>query len=228
MTDLKLFGTDGIRGVANEFPLTPEFITRIGSAIGQVLGREATRPRALIGRDTRQSGAMIENALAAGLMAQGFDTLHVGVLTTPGIAYLTRALGARCGISISASHNPFEDNGIKVFGADGFKIPDAHENEIETLAQSARREGTSAAIGQRRDDESPITNYLNFLLNTVKRAKILTGTRVAVDCNNGATFDLAQRALSALGAQVIGVDIKDETLAFAKTIGARHVMPSQT
>jgi phosphoglucosamine mutase len=202
----KLFGTDGIRGVANEFPLTPEFITRIGSAISQVLGRDATRPRALIGRDTRQSGAMIENALAAGLMSRGFDTLHVGVLTTPGVAYLTRSLGARCGISISASHNPFEDNGIKVFGADGFKIPDERENEIETLAQPTSREKTSAAIGQRRDDESPITNYLDFLLDAVKHEKVLAGKRVVVDCNNGATFDLAQRTLTALGAHVIALN----------------------
>ena len=202
---LKLFGTDGIRGVANEFPLTPEFLTRIGSAIGKVLGR-GERTLALIGRDTRQSGAMIENALAAGLMSQGFDTLHVGVLTTPGIAYLTRALGARCGISISASHNPFEDNGIKVFGADGFKIPDAHENEIETLAQSARCEKTNAATGQRRDDASPIASYIEFLLDAVQHKPILRGNRVAVDCNNGATFDLAQRALSALGAQVIALN----------------------
>ena len=201
----KLFGTDGIRGVANEFPLTPVFITRIGSAIGKVLGR-GERALALIGRDTRQSGAMIENALAAGLMAQGFDTLHVGVLTTPGIAYLARTLGARCGISISASHNPFEDNGIKVFGADGFKIPDAYENEIETLAQSAHRERTSAAIGARRDDQSPITNYLDFLFDAVKREKVLAGKRVVVDCNNGATFELAPRALSALGAQVIALN----------------------
>jgi phosphoglucosamine mutase len=202
----KLFGTDGIRGVANEFPLTPEFITHIGSAIGQVLGRDATRPRALIGRDTRQSGAMIENALAAGLMAQGFDTLHVGVLTTPGIAYLTRALGARCGISISASHNPFEDNGIKVFGADGFKIPDAPENEIETLALSGRRGKISATIGQRRDDTSLIAQYIDFLLDAVDRQPILTGKRVAVDCNHGATCDLAQRTLSALGAHVIALN----------------------
>ena len=201
----KLFGTDGIRGVANEFPLTPEFITRIGSAIGQVLGR-GDRALALIGRDTRQSGAMIEHALAAGLMARGFDTLHVGVLTTPGIAYLTRRLDARCGISISASHNPFEDNGIKVFGADGFKIPDAHENEIETLAQSASQAQARAAIGQRRDDESPITHYIEFLLDTVQRQPILRGKRVVVDCNNGATFDLAQRVLRALGAEVIALN----------------------
>lgn len=206
----KLFGTDGIRGVANEWPLTPEFTTRIGSAIGKVLGRDCARPLALIGRDTRQSGAMIENALAAGLISQGFDTLHVGVLTTPGIAYLTRRLGARCGISISASHNPFEDNGIKVFGADGFKIPDASENEIETLTQSETNDQSGAATGQRRDGAHHVDTYVNFLLDAVKREKILGGKRVAVDCNNGATFDLAKRALNALGAQVIALnDVPD-------------------
>jgi phosphoglucosamine mutase len=104
----KLFGTDGIRGIANQWPLTPEFVTHIGSALGEVLRRDTHLPLTLIGRDTRLSGAMIESALAAGLMAQGFDTLHVGVLPTPGIAFLTRALHARCGISISASHNPFD------------------------------------------------------------------------------------------------------------------------
>ncbi|MDE3088712.1 MAG: phosphoglucosamine mutase [Chloroflexota bacterium] len=160
----------------------------------------------MIGRDTRQSGAMIEHALAAGLMAQGFDTLHVGVLTTPGIAYLTRTLSARCGISISASHNPFEDNGIKIFGADGFKIPDESENEIETVAQSNSDSKSNVTIGQRRDDASPITNYIDFLLDAVKRAKILAGKRVVVDCNNGATVDLAARALSALGARVIALN----------------------
>jgi phosphoglucosamine mutase len=203
---IKLFGTDGIRGVANQWPLTPEFIARIGSAIGQVLERDKGRAFALIGRDTRVSGAMIENALAAGLMAQGFDTLHVGVLTTPGIAFLARALNARCGISISASHNLFEDNGIKVFGADGFKIPDELESKIEMLAQSASSDGSNVAVtsfGQRRDDTQPIEAYADFLLDTVHRQPILRGQRVAVDCNNGATFDLAPRVLSALGAQVI-------------------------
>lgn len=202
----KLFGTDGIRGVANEWPLTPEFTTRIGSAIGKVLGRDRARPLALIGRDTRLSGAMIENALAAGLMSQGFDTLHVGVLTTPGIAYLTQRLEARCGISISASHNPFEDNGIKVFGADGFKVPDANENEIETLARPEANVKSSHPIGQRRDGVHHVETYVNFLLDAIKREKILDGKRVVVDCNNGATFDLATRALSALGAQIVALN----------------------
>ncbi len=204
----KLFGTDGIRGVANQFPLTPEFVTHIGSAIGQVLGRNGMRPTALIGRDTRLSGAMIENALAAGLMAHGFDTLHVGILTTPGIAFLTRALDARCGISISASHNPFEDNGIKVFGANGYKIPDEREAEIEILAQSAQGDQPARAgdIGCRRDDAEPVDAYVRFLLEAVGRKAVMSGQRVVVDCNNGATFQLAPRVLRELGAEVIALN----------------------
>ncbi len=204
----ELFGTDGIRGVANQFPLTPEFVTHIGSAIGQVLGRNGERPTAIIGRDTRLSGGMIENALAAGLMAHGFDTLHVGILTTPGIAFLTRALHARCGISISASHNPFEDNGIKVFGADGFKIPDEREAEIEILAQSAQGDqpARAADIGGRRDDTEPLEAYVSFLLEAAERKAILRGRRVVVDCNNGATFQLAPRVLRELGAEVIALN----------------------
>ncbi|MCI0475192.1 MAG: phosphoglucosamine mutase, partial [Anaerolineales bacterium] len=207
----KLFGTDGIRGIANQFPLTPEFITHIGSALGEVLGRDPRLPLALLGRDTRVSGAMIESALAAGLMAQGFDTLHVGVLPTPGIAFLTRALNARCGIAISASHNPFDYNGIKIFGADGFKIPDAAENKIETLAHAARERDDIAravigSIGQRHDDGKHIGAYVDFLLNAVARQPILRGRRVVVDCNNGATFDLAPRVLRELGADVIALN----------------------
>lgn len=212
----KLFGTDGIRGRANQWPLTPEFITRIGRAIGQVLGGNGsasfapsyatTRPLALIGHDTRLSGEMIENAIAAGLLSQGFDTLHLGILTTPGVAFLTHQLNARCGISISASHNPFEDNGIKVFGPDGFKVPDERENEIETVAQS---ENVSPAVvppallGRRADETNPVNAYVDFLLNSVERQPILKGQVVVVDCNNGATFELAPRVLRGLGAQVI-------------------------
>ena len=209
----KLFGTDGIRGIANQFPLTPEFVVHIGSAIGAVPGRDGKHPLALIGRDTRLSGAMIENALAAGLMAQGFDTLHVGIITTPGIAYLTRTFGARCGISISASHNPFDYNGIKVFAGDGFKIPDEAENGIEKIAY-ARRDDEShnaiGSIGQRRDDQSPITNYLNFLLDAVQHQPILRGKRMVIDCNNGATFELAQRVFHELGADVVKLNVQPD------------------
>ncbi len=203
----KLFGTDGIRGIANHYPLTPEFITRIGRAIGQVLGVPGQHPLALIGRDTRLSGMMIENALAAGLLAQGFNTLHVGVLPTPAIAFLTRARQARCGISISASHNPFEDNGIKVFGGDGFKIPDASENEIEELAPADPGSPAPAgAIGRRQDDTTCVSAYEDFLFDAVQRQPLLQGQRVVVDCNNGATFALAPRALARLGAHVVALN----------------------
>ena len=212
-----LFGTDGIRGIANQWPLTPEFITHIGSAMGEVLGRDTLKPLALIGRDTRLSGAMIESALAAGLMAQGFDTLHIGVLPTPGIAFLTRALHARCGVSISASHNPFDYNGIKIFGADGFKIPDEHENKIETLAHASRERDDSTravigSMGQRRDGMGEIGVYVDFLLDAVKRQPILRAKRVVVDCNNGATFELAPRVLRELGADVIALNHQPDGL----------------
>ncbi len=206
----KLFGTDGIRGIANQFPLTPEFVTHIGTAIGEVLGRGVAKPLALIGRDTRLSGAMIESALAAGLMAQGFDTLHVGVLTTPGVAYLTRILNARCGIAISASHNPFDYNGIKVFGGDGFKVPDDHESEIEAHAHMARRDVARALIGSigvRQADGAHVAAYADFLLNAVKHEPLLRGKRIVADCNNGATFDLAPRLLRELGADVIALNV---------------------
>lgn len=210
---IKLFGTDGIRGIANQFPLTPEFVTHIGCAIGAVLGHAGKHPLALIGRDTRLSGTMIENALAAGLMAQGFDTLHLGIITTPGIAYLTRTLGARCGISISASHNPFDYNGIKVFGGDGFKVPDDAENEIERVANArhnAEMYSAIGSIGQRRDNVVQVNAYLDFLLNTVGHQPILRGKRIVVDCNNGATFDLAPRVLRELGAEIIALNVQPD------------------
>ncbi len=206
----KLFGTDGIRGVANEWPLTPEFITRVGASIACVLRRHHPSGFALIGRDTRLSGAMIENALAAGLLSQGLNTLHVGILTTPGIAYLTRALGATCGISISASHNPFEDNGIKVFGGDGFKIPDGLENEIETLAQSSPEPGSELAaanLGRRRDNPHAVDTYVDFVLDAVGHRSLLEGQRVVLDCNHGATFELAPQIFSELGAEVISLNV---------------------
>jgi phosphoglucosamine mutase len=210
---IKLFGTDGIRGVANQFPLTPGFVTHIGRAIGQALLDCETRPSgpgtlALIGRDTRLSGEMIESALVAGLLSQGFDTLHVGVLTTPGVAFLTHTLGACCGISISASHNPFEDNGIKVFGSDGFKVPDEREAEIERIAQSQveARFVSPDSVGRRREESEPVRTYIDFLLGAVNRQPVLQGMRIVVDCNNGATFELAPRILRMLGATVIALN----------------------
>lgn len=198
----RLFGTDGIRARAGEFPLTMDFATRIGSAVAQALSQSESSV-AIIGRDTRSSGEWIERALAAGLSAQGFAVQSVGVLPTPGIAYLARLDNARCGISISASHNPYQDNGIKVFGADGFKIPDAIENEIERIAFNGG--GSSAA--ELKDVPAQLAthkteSYEKFLL-AASSASILRGKRVAVDCNHGATYELAPRVLGELGAEVI-------------------------
>ncbi len=212
MSEIKLFGTDGIRGVAGEFPLTPEFITRLGRAIGKTLPRGT----ALIGRDPRAGGAMIEHALAAGLMAEGFDTLHAGVLPTPGVAYLARHLGAACGISISASHNPYQDNGIKVFGGDGFKIADVLEKQIETLAQSGA-DFPVGAIGQARVGARASAAYEDFLLAVVKREQILGGKKIAVDCNNGAAFDIAPRVLRALGAEVLALNVAPDGVNINRT-----------
>ncbi len=201
----KLFGTDGIRGVAGALPLTPEFITRLGAAIARTLARDPSR-LAVLARDTRQSGAMIEHALAAGLLANGCDTLHVGILPTPGVAHLARVCGATCGISISASHNPYSDNGIKVIGGDGFKIADALEAEIETRAQSADEPRGGNNFGAALLDLGVARTYENFLLDAVQRAPILRGKRVVVDCNHGATFQIAPRVLRALGAEVIALN----------------------
>jgi phosphoglucosamine mutase len=199
----QLFGTDGIRGKAFEFPLTTDFVTRLGSAIAAVLSKPDQLSLAIIGRDTRTSGLMIEGALAAGLTSQGFDVVEVGVLPTPGIAFLARSMNARCSISISASHNPYEDNGIKVFGSDGFKIPDEIEAAIEEIAQAARRPKIDVPSGQIRSNESAAQPYENFLLDATARVPILLGKRVAVDCNNGAAYEFAPRVLNELGAEVI-------------------------
>lgn len=209
----KLFETDGIRGVANKWPLTPEFVTRLGATLGGVLRRDGRTGFVVIGRDTRRSGAMLENALAAGLLSQGFDTLHIGVLTTPGIAFLTHARGACCGISITASHNPFQHNGIKIFGGDGYKIPDALETEIETQAQADTAPSADLPadrLGERRDSVGPIETYVDFLLDAVGRRPFMQGQRIVVDCNHGATFELAPRVLSELGAQVVDLNVEPD------------------
>jgi phosphoglucosamine mutase len=166
---VKLFGTDGIRSVANQWPLTPDFVVRVGQAIGQIITHESGKPVVVIGRDTRLSGEMLENALASGLMSQGVDTLHLGVITTPGIAYLTTKLGARLGIVISASHNSYEDNGIKAFGPDGFKIPDEMEVEIERVAQSETGSGLGpghSSLGRRIEGQSHQQDYLAYLVRS--------------------------------------------------------------
>jgi len=211
----KLFGTDGIRGVAGQWPLTPDFVVRVGRAIGQIIAHESDRPVVIIGRDTRLSGEMLESALASGLMSQGVDTLHLGVITTPGTAYLTTKLGARLGVVISASHNPYEDNGIKVFGSDGFKIPDEMEVEIERTAQSEASSDPGpnhSSLGQRIEGQSHRQDYLNYLVRSAGNPDLLQGTRIVVDCANGAASELAPELFTRLGAEVVAMNNEPDGL----------------
>jgi phosphoglucosamine mutase len=211
----KLFGTDGIRGVANQWPLTSDFVVRVGRAIGQVIARDSDKPVVVIGRDTRLSGEMLESALASGLMSQGVDTLHLGVITTPGIAYLTTKLGARLGIVISASHNPYEDNGIKVFGPDGFKIPDEMEVEIERIAQSEASSDPGpnhSSLGRRIEGQSHRQDYLAYLVHSAGDPDLLQGMHIVADCAHGATSKLAPELFTRLGAEVMAMNNEPDGL----------------
>lgn len=199
----RLFGTDGIRGVANQWPLTADFVLKMGQAAAQILERDGdARPTVLIGRDTRLSGYMLENALAAGLTSQGVDVALVGVIPTPGVAYLTRTHGAQLGIVISASHNPFDHNGIKVFWANGFKISDELEAEIERLLLDDG-DGFGAAgakiLGRSRDAGDWRQDYADHLVDMWGDDSALQGRRVVLDCANGATSQIAPEVFRRLG-----------------------------
>lgn len=213
MTDRRLFGTDGIRGVAGQWPLTPEFALRLGQAVGQVLPvpsagmgcGDAARSQVVIGRDTRLSGAMLASALTAGLLSAGVDAHHLGVIPTPAIAYLTRQWGMQAGIVISASHNPYTDNGIKLFGPDGFKLPNGVEAQIEALARGEEPPAKAVGAGlghslQRPEGEGV---YCQFLLDAWEEDRSLEGMCVLLDCADGAGFTLAPELLRALGAECL-------------------------
>ncbi len=209
----RLFGTDGIRGTANQWPLSVNFVVRIGQAIAQTLNYVGDVPKVLIGRDPRQSGHMLEHALVAGLTSHGVDTMLVGTIPTPGVAHLTRKHRCQLGIVISASHNSFEHNGIKLFAADGFKIPDEMEIEIEKLllasdapleAPSTRRLGRGWNVSHWRQD------YVDYLVETWSEVLALQGKRIVVDCANGATSEIAPEVFGRLGAIVEAVHDKPD------------------
>lgn len=216
-----LFGTDGVRGIAN-IELTPEMAFDLGRAGSHVLARQyaGTRPRILVGKDTRISGDMLEAALIAGICSTGADVLTVGVIPTPAVAYLTQMYQASCGIVISASHNPVQDNGIKFFGPSGYKLPDEVEEEIEKLVLEgthdlARPRGVD--VGRVYDVEEALNNYLNYLLDTYSLKEDLSDLCIVVDCANGAAYDAAPKMWRRLGANVIpinnnpnGVNINDK------------------
>ncbi|MDT8376483.1 MAG: phosphoglucosamine mutase [Mariprofundaceae bacterium] len=197
------FGTDGVRGTVNQDPMTAEFALRLGRAAGHVLTRHLPhRPHLLIGKDTRLSGYMIESALCAGLTAQGMNVQLVGPVPTPAVAYLTRSLRADAGVMLSASHNPAGDNGIKFFGADGFKLPDELELEIERCLDALPPLPGALDIGKAVRVDDARGRYIEFLKASLPKGLRLDGLKVVVDCANGAAYDVAPRILSELGCEV--------------------------
>ena len=204
------FGTDGIRGKANSWPMDAATVLRVGAAAGTKYRRGSHRHRVVVGKDTRLSGYMIEQALTAGFLSAGMDVFLFGPLPTPAVAMLTRSLRADLGVMISASHNPFQDNGIKIFGPDGFKLSDEDEAAIEALVESG--DGmTSAApdkIGRAKRIEDAQARYIEFAKHTFPKELTLSGLRVVVDCANGAAYRVAPDALWELGAEVIAIGIE--------------------
>ena len=204
----KYFGTDGVRGTVGQSPMTPDFVLRLGYAAGTVLSGKNKNPSVLIGKDTRISGYMIEAALEAGFSAAGVDVLLCGPLPTPGVAYLTRALRLSAGVVISASHNPYADNGIKFFSGDGFKLPDAVEAEIERMLDRPIGCNASEKLGRARRVDDAQGRYVEFCKSTFPNELDLKGLKIVVDCAHGAAYQVAPHVFHELGADVrsIGVD----------------------
>ncbi len=221
----KLFGTDGIRGVANEFPMTPEVALKVGAAVTWWASRGGRAARVVIGKDTRLSGYMLETALSAGVCAQGGRVLLTGPLPTPAIAYVVQSMRADAGVVISASHNPYADNGIKVFGPDGFKLPDAAEAEIEALMDdprliTARR--TEAGIGRAEKIEDARGRYVTYVKGTFPKSLRLDGLRIVVDGAHGAAYRVAPLVFSELGADVSAIGVKPNGRNINDRCGALH------
>ncbi len=208
----KYFGTDGIRGLANGPMLTPELALKVGMAAGLTFHNGGHRHRVVIGKDTRRSGYMLEAALQAGFTSVGMDVFLLGPMPTPAVAMLTRSLRADLGVMISASHNPYEDNGIKFFRSDGYKLPDSQEEEIEKLidADLSPRLSQGRDVGRARRIEEALTRYIEFAKGTLPRNMDFNGLRVVVDCANGAAYKTAPEALWELGAEVFKIGVEPD------------------
>ena len=217
----KHFGTDGIRGRANA-TITPELALRVGQAAGLAFMRGDHRHRVVIGKDTRLSGYMIENALVAGFTSVGMDTLLLGPMPTPAVAMLTRSMRADLGVMISASHNPYEDNGIKLFGPDGFKLSDEVEMEIEKLmgVNLSKRLSTSALLGRAKRVEGVPARYVEFAKRTLPKGLDLSGLRIVLDCANGAGYKVAPDALWELGAEVFAIGVDPDGFNINRDVGS--------
>ncbi len=217
----KYFGTDGIRGLANGV-ITAELALKVGQAVGLTFQNGDHRHRVLIGKDTRLSGYMIENALTAGFTSVGMDVLLTGPIPTPGVAMLTRSMRADLGVMISASHNPFDDNGIKLFGPDGYKLSDEIEKQIEELLEAdlGKRLATSQKIGRAKRIDGVQDRYIEFAKRTLPRAMELDGMRVVIDCANGAGYRVAPEALWELGAEVFTLGVEPDGFNINKECGS--------
>ncbi len=216
----RYFGTDGIRGAVGQYPITPDFMLRLGHAVGRVLRRHASRASVLIGKDTRVSGYMIESALEAGFNSAGVDVLLTGPLPTPGVAYLTRALRQNLGVVISASHNPYGDNGIKFFSAEGAKLPDAWELEVEAALDEAPQWVDSAALGRARRVDDAAGRYIEFCKSTVPDSLSLHGMKLVVDAAHGAAYHVAPDVFHELGAQVVRIGCSPDGRNINAGVGA--------
>ena len=223
---MRLFGTDGIRGVANKSPMTPFHIMKVGGALANYFKKtKSHRPKILIGKDTRLSGYMLESSLAAGITAMGGDVLLVGPMPTPGIAFLTKNINADAGVVISASHNPYMDNGIKVFNCDGVKLSDSAEKEIEKIALSANIHHllpASARIGKNVRVDDALGRYIVFLKNSLPRDFSLEGMKIALDCANGATYKIAPMIFSELRAEVKTIGASPDGTNINKNCGSLY------
>lgn len=216
----KYFGTDGIRGTVGQSPITPDFMLRLGHAVGSVLRKTAKRPTVLIGKDTRISGYMIESALEAGFASAGVNVLLTGPLPTPGVAYLTRALRQDLGVVISASHNPFQDNGIKFFSAKGEKLPDAWELAVEAALGEAPQWVDSASLGRAKRLEDARGRYIEFCKNSFGSDLTLKGMKIVVDAAHGAAYHVAPDVFHELGAEVISIGCKPDGFNINAGVGA--------
>ncbi|SHI14420.1 phosphoglucosamine mutase [Pollutimonas bauzanensis] len=225
MTDRKYFGTDGVRGEVGGPTINAEFALRLGYAAGRVLARQHPgrgRPTVVIGKDTRISGYMLESALEAGLSAAGIDVLLAGPVPTPAVAYLTRALRLVAGIVISASHNPYQDNGIKFFSAQGMKLPDEIESEIEAAIDEPLGCVGSAALGRARRIEDAAGRYIEFCKSTFPNELDLSGLSIVVDAANGAAYNIAPHVFRELGAEVYAIGCKPDGFNINEGVGAMH------
>ncbi|MEQ8232993.1 MAG: phosphoglucosamine mutase [Gammaproteobacteria bacterium] len=217
----KYFGTDGIRGTVGQPPITPDFVMKLGWAAGRVLAsRGPGRQKVLIGKDTRVSGYMFESALEAGLSAAGVDIHLLGPMPTPGIAYLTRTFHAKAGIVISASHNPFDDNGIKFFSHAGTKLPDEMELEIEAELERPLETVASRSLGKARRVEDAAGRYIEFCKGTVRSSLSLAGMKLVVDCAHGATYHIAPAVFAELGAEVVTLGAEPDGFNINEGCGA--------